>query len=128
MKDRLKTLRKQLNLSQQEMADKLGINRGTYANYEVGRNEPIDAVTTLICKTFNVSEAWLRTGEGDMFIQIDPEDELMEWAGKVLATKPDDFRRRLVKVLASLDEDQWKVLEEKFKEIAGMDIDEKKEG
>lgn len=68
MHERIKKIRKVLNLTQQEFADRLGIKRGTMANYEIGRNEPIDAVISLMCKTFNVSEEWLRTGNGDMFL------------------------------------------------------------
>ena len=68
MNERIKAVRTALGLSQQEFAEKIGIKRGAVANYEVGRNEPIDAVVSLICKTYNVNEHWLRTGEGEMFI------------------------------------------------------------
>ena len=67
MKDRLKELRKSLGLTQQEFADRIGIKRNTLANYEAGRNIPIDAVFTLIAREFSVSEEWLRTGKGEMF-------------------------------------------------------------
>lgn len=69
MNERIKKLRKALNLTQQEFAERLKIGRGTLANYEVGRNEPIDAVISLICREFNVNETWLRTGEEGMFDQ-----------------------------------------------------------
>jgi len=69
MDKRLKELRKILNLTQQEFADKLGIKRNTIANYESGRNEPIGSVFSLICKEFNVNENWLRNGNGPMFIE-----------------------------------------------------------
>ena len=68
MEERLKELRKTLNLTQQEFADKIGVKRNTIAQYESGRNAPIDAVVTLICRTYGVNETWLRTGEGEMFI------------------------------------------------------------
>lgn len=89
MNERLKQLRKALNLTQQSFADKLNIKRGAIANYEIGRNQPIDAVIALICTTFNVNEAWLRTGEGDMFVERSPEEEtgyfvedLLEYSGE----------------------------------------------
>ena len=89
MNERLKQLRKALNLTQQSFADKLNIKRGAIANYEIGRNQPIDAVIALICTTFNVNETWLRTGEGDMFIERSPEEEtgyfvedLLEYSGE----------------------------------------------
>ena len=64
MEQRLKLVRKKLGLTQQEMADRLHIKRNTFANYELGRNAPIDAVVTLICREFGINEVWLRTGEG----------------------------------------------------------------
>ncbi len=69
MNERIKKLRKSLGLTQQEFGDRIGIKRNTLANYEIGRNEPIDAVLNLICREFNVNETWLRTGEGEMFRQ-----------------------------------------------------------
>ena len=62
MKDRLKILRKELRLTQQELADRVGISRGNIAAYEVGKNSPSDAVISLICREFNVNEVWLRNG------------------------------------------------------------------
>lgn len=69
MKDRIKKLRKELDLTQQEFAERIGIKRNTIATYESGRNIPIDAVISLICREFNVNEEWLRSGSGDMFVQ-----------------------------------------------------------
>lgn len=71
MNERIKELRKKLDLTQQEFADRIGVKRNTVATYEGGRNEPVDAVTSLICKEFNVNENWLRTGSGTMFIEND---------------------------------------------------------
>ena len=68
MKDRIKKVRREFNLTQQEFADKLGIKRGAIANYEIGRNEPTRAIISLICREFNVSEEWLRYGIGEMFL------------------------------------------------------------
>lgn len=70
MDERIKLLRRSLNLTQQEFADRIGVKRNTIANYETGRNDPIDSVVSLICREFGVSETWLRTGEGEM---MDPQ-------------------------------------------------------
>lgn len=75
MDERIKKLRKVLDLTQQEFANRIGIKRNTIANYEAGRNAPIDSVVSLICREFGVNEAWLRTGEGEMFAPA-PTNEL----------------------------------------------------
>ena len=67
MEERIKKIRRMLDLTQQEFASRIGIKRNTIAKYEAGRNEPIDSVISLICREFNVNEKWLRTGEGEMF-------------------------------------------------------------
>lgn len=111
MNERIRNLRRELDLTQQEFADKIGIKRNTIAMYETGRNAPIDAVVSLICKTFNVNEKWLRDGEGEMFAQISKENKLMQWAGEVLSEENDSFRHRLISALSVLDDRDLRDLE-----------------
>lgn len=111
MGERLKELRKALGFkNQQEFADALNIKRGTIANYEIGRNEPIDAVITLICSKFNVSEEWLRTGEGEMFVELSRKDKIMIWATEALSSESEDYKNRFVDALDALSVDDWEVL------------------
>ena len=123
MNERIKALRKELNLTQQEFADRLNIKRGAVANYEIGRNEPIDAVVSLICKTFNVSEEWLRDGSGEMFIERSPEEEvgyyvedLLEYDGNGNAFY--DAIIEMMKTYHSLDDKSKTVIREYFKNVA----------
>lgn len=81
MKDRIKNLRKSLDMTQQEFADRIGVKRNTIGQYEIGRNEPIDTVINLICREFGVNEEWLRTGNGEMFSPA-PTDVLDQLAQK----------------------------------------------
>lgn len=120
---RLKELRKALHLTQQDFALRLGISRNNIATYEIGKSRPGDAVMALICKTFNVNETWLRTGEGEMFAPVDPENQLMEWAGRVLADSSDSFRARFVRMMMGLTDKEWAVLEEKARQL----LDEEKD-
>lgn len=84
MNERIRDLRNALNLTQQEIADKLGTSRGNIAGYETGRRSPSDAVVSLICREFNVNEEWLRTGEGDMFKKRLPVDEVSNYVEDLL--------------------------------------------
>lgn len=112
MKDRIKKIRKELDLTQQEFADRIGIARGNIAAYEVGKNAPSDSVISLICREFNVNENWLRTGEGDMFMELSRDEQIEEFIGNLLQGEEDSFKRRLISGLAALDENGWKVLED----------------
>lgn len=106
MKERLKALRKELHLTQQEFADKIGIQRSTYAKYEIGASSPIDAVVTLICKTCNVNEEWLRNGSGEMFVQRDPFDEVYKMVNDMLWDESSELKRRLVTAILRLSPEQ----------------------
>ena len=112
MNERLKKLRKELDMTQQEFAEGIGIKRNTMATYESGRNEPIDAVISLICTKYNVNENWLRTGEGEMFVEMSYDDEIAQFVGQVMGEEDDSFKKRLISGLAALDDNGWKVLED----------------
>lgn len=111
MKDRLKKLRKTLDLTQQAFADRIGMKQNTIAQYEMGRTIPSDAIIFSICREFNVNENWLRTGEGDMFMEMSRDEQIEEFIGDLLHGEEDSFKRRLISGLAALDENGWKVLE-----------------
>ena len=117
MKDRIKKLRKELDLTQQEFADRLGTARNNIAGYETGERSPSDAVISLICTKFNVNESWLRDGTGEMFVEMDVEDRLMDWAGSVLGGHDSKFKKRFVTMLMGLSESEWEFLEKKAKEL-----------
>lgn len=119
MNERIKELRKRLNFTQQEFADRLSIKRGAVANYEVGRNTPSDSVIALICREFNVSERWLREGEGEMFLPQDDADALMALAGRFLGSEPTEFQQSFVRMILSLSPEEWKLLERKARDLLG---------
>ena len=125
MKDRIKKLRRELDLTQQEFADKIGISRGNIGAYEVGKNAPSDAVISLICTKFNVNENWLRHGNGEMFAELDMEDHLMAWDGKVLGGQDSKFKKRFVTMLMGLSDSEWEFLEKKAKELAADDTEKR---
>lgn len=117
MNERIKELRKALGLTQQEFADRIRISRGALATYEIGRNEPIDAVIALICREFDVNEHWLRTGEGERFIQTTRSQDIADFVGKLMIGEEDNFKRRFIAMLARLDESEWEFIEKKALEL-----------
>ena len=111
MKDRIKKIRKELDLTQQEFADRIGVKRGGIANYEIGRNEPTDSVISLICREFNINEDWLRTGQGEMFIKQTRDEQIASFVGSIQSSEDDSFKKRFISMLSALDESDWEVLE-----------------
>ena len=111
MKERIKQIRRDRNLTQQAFADKLRITRNNVAGYEAGTRNPSDAVISLICREFNVNEDWLRNGTGEMFIEQTVDEQIETFIGNLLSNEDDSFKRRLISGLAALDDTGWEVLE-----------------
>lgn len=79
--DRIKKIRRELDLTQAEFGAKIGSVQNTITGYESGRRNPSAPVIALICEKFDVSEEWLRNGEGEMFKPL-PSDALDQLAHK----------------------------------------------
>lgn len=110
MKERIKEVRKALKLNQTEFGARLGIKQTTVAGYETGAKNPMDSVILSICREYNVNETWLRTGEGEMFVEKSRMDTIAEFAADLFNTDM-KFKRDLIETLAKLDESSWIELE-----------------
>jgi transcriptional regulator with XRE-family HTH domain len=108
MNERIKALRKELGLTQQQFADLMKVKRNTVATYEMGRSIPSDSAIALICEKCNVNENWLRTGNGKMFKKVSRNDHLANWFGTILQ-EPDES----LNLLSRLDESEWEAMEQK---------------
>lgn len=117
MKERIKELRNELGLSAEKFGSRLGVTRSAISRIENGIVNVTEQMQKSICREFNVNEEWLRHGTGEMFIEMDKEDLLMEWAGRVLASESSSFKKKFVRMLMSLSEDEWEFLERKAKEL-----------
>ena len=111
MKDRIKLIRKNAGLTQQEFASKIGVSRNTIATYETSVRIPIDAIVKSLCREFDVNEVWLRTGEGSMYVETNPDLALSKWFGHLLRENPTSFKKRFIMTLSKLSDNEWKMLE-----------------
>ena len=111
MRDRIKQLRKAQGLNQTEFGDKLGVSKDVVYNIESGRVNPTEMQIRLICRTFPVSEVWLRTGEGEMLQPISADEQIAAYVGEVLQDAPDSFRKRLLASQANWTPEMWEALE-----------------
>lgn len=67
MNNRIAIIRKKMNLSQEKFANALGLSQNYIWMLEKGEREPSDRTIADICRIFNISLEWLKTGEGEMF-------------------------------------------------------------
>lgn len=126
MHERLKKLRKALDLTQQEFADRIGSKRNTVAKYETSANTPSAAVVSLICREFNVNEEWLRNGTGEMFLPVNRNTDIAKLTKQLLNEEDDSFKNRFVRMLSNLSVEEWEFLEQKAKELCGLDTNNDK--
>ena len=56
---RLKEVRKDLGMSQKEVAEAIGVTSSAYANYEQGTREPALKVLVKICEVLDTSADYL---------------------------------------------------------------------
>ena len=64
MKDRIRQIRKDMNMNQTEFGAEIGATQKMVTTYETGAVLPDKPIRLLICEKFNVNPVWLETGEG----------------------------------------------------------------
>ncbi len=120
MKERIRELRKSLGLTLEKFGLPLGVGKTAISKIENGDRGITDQMVKSICREYNVNEEWLINGTGEMFSEIDREDQLMRWAASVLKEDSSSFRKRFVTMLSSLQEEDWCFLEEKARMLIDL--------
>ena len=72
--ERLKKLRENRKLSQQQLAEKLNINRSTYARYELSQTQPDYETLQKLADFYDVSTDYILTGIDSKLTEKDERD------------------------------------------------------
>lgn len=75
--ERLKEIRKSLELTQREFSDALDIKQGSYSDVERGKAGISAVLLKNLIRRFRINPLWLCEGEGAMF--IDKPDEISKF-------------------------------------------------
>ena len=120
--ERVRYLRKDiLKQTQSEFAAALGTSRDAINNLEGNRLKRPDQkkpLLRLMCEKFAVNETWLITGDGEPMKPMNRDTQIASFMGDVMRGEDDDFRRRLIAVLAKLDASEWELLEKMALKLA----------
>ena len=104
-------------ITQQEVADKLGLSQNFIWQIENGDRAPSDRTISDICREFNVNEVWLRTGEGEPFKEESREEQIMRFATETVKGS-EAFRKAFVSMLAKMDAEDWENIGKLFAKLA----------
>lgn len=112
--ERIKEIRKTLNLTLEKFGEKLGVKKNTVSQIENGRNSLTEQMAKAICREFNVNYDYLVNGEGDMFSSL-PQTILDDLC---LQYDLDALDRLIVEMYIDLPPQDREVVKKMMKEFA----------
>lgn len=133
MENRIKALRKLINLNQTEFAKALNVTPAAISKIEAGTRPLTDRMIHNIANEFGVDENWLRTGEGEPFPLPPEEDErLLQLLAELTDENTDPRKKRLIATFCQLimdsSEEDLDALSRIFESLHSALADEKDEG
>lgn len=114
---RIAAVIKASGLTKTAFAERLNVSQSFVSRLAVGASVPSDRTILDICREFNVSERWLRTGEGEMFVQLSREEEITKFAMEIIRDPGSEFQRQLLTTMARLEPAQWKLMEQMLDQL-----------
>ena len=112
--ERIKEIRKTLNLTLEKFGEKLGVKKNTVSQLENGRNSLTEQMAKAICREFNVNYDYLVNGEGDMFSNL-PQTILDELCNQY---DLDALDRLIVEMYIGLPSQDRERVKEEIKKLA----------
>lgn len=115
MKDRIVSIRKESGLTQEEFGKELNLSQNYVWMLESGKRAPSARTIIDLCKKFQISEEWLRTGEGEMKAPMTKQAEIATITAQLFHKEETDpktynFLIELNKYLLQLDETQMQAV------------------
>lgn len=96
MNERISQVRKNAGLTQEKFAARIGLTRNFVWMIEKGERIPSDRTIADICREFGVSETWLRTGQGQMLLDLGEDAELIQVLAQIQVSDDDTIKDLLV--------------------------------
>lgn len=115
--ERVRELRKELNMNQTEFGKKIVLSQNHLTGIETGKRSVTDRTIKLLCTEFNVSEDWLRTGKEPMFVEIDEDDKYSK-AFSAASIEEDEFAKALLIEYMDLSKEDREIVKQMILRIA----------
>ena len=121
--DRVKAIRKELNMTLEQFGEKLGVTKTAISYVENNKRNLTEQMLLSICREFGVNEIWLRTGEGDvenMFTKLSDDDRYSINLGKLSITE-NQLAKNMLNAIAEASPEKLKHIEEFMKACLGIE-------
>lgn len=119
--ERVRLIRKELNLTMEKFCKPLGVGKTAISKIENGQVVLTDQMLISICREYGVRKEWLQDGTGEMFAEASRSETISRFFGRLSEENDDSFKTRLIEALSKLDESQWEVLEKIARDITKKD-------
>lgn len=106
--ERVRSLRKELGLTMEKFAQRIGVGKSTISDIENGRRSLTEHMTKSICREFGADYIWLTTGEGEMFAESDLD--FYERIDRIMVGE-DENKKNLFKFMLELSDDEIDALD-----------------
>lgn len=116
--DRISLVIKHSGLTKTKFAEQLHLSQQFISSLCSGAKQPSDRTVADICREFNVSEAWLRNGDGEMFVTRTMNQELAVMFNELLTESDESYRKRFVAALLELPPEFWPELKRFLEKLA----------
>lgn len=117
--DRIGTIIEALDTTKTAFAESLNVTQ-QYISKLTKTGVPSIRLIEDICKKHGINEIWLRTGEGNMFSKISPDDRYSLSLAKLTMTE-NIFIQNTINMLAETEPEKLKILEEMMKKCLGIE-------
>ena len=109
---------KDSGLTKTDFAARINISQSFISRLVSGEKLPSDRTIADICREFNISEVWHRTGEGEPHMERDKDEEFLEIMEKINISD-DDLIKRIIKAYWFLDDDEKAAVKKMIDNLSG---------
>lgn len=121
--ERVKQIRKSKGMTLEKFGERVGVTKQTVSRIENGVNALTEQMLLSVCREFDVNEQWLRTGEGEMFRERSPSEEIGYYVEDLLEYDGHgnpfyDMIVEMMKTYVELDEKSQAVIRRYFQSVS----------
>lgn len=119
---RIKKILDDSGLKKTEFANIISVDQSYISKIISGEKAPSKRIIENICDRIkidgkSINSDWLNSGVGEPYLSLSRNQEIYQFATKIMSEVDDSFKKRFIKALASLNESDWKTLEKIVDEL-----------